>query len=301
MVEAGILEVILSWTTIPFFIIGFIGNVMVIRIVHKTRDMHTPTNCLLANMAVSDVLSILLASISLVMFFLGFGKVGCKLTIFIEISTTVSSITLTVLAVERYHALLKPFRTGLRLKEDNIAKAIAFIWIASVIMCFPGFIFAKWSETHSACVGPWTLRMKQKAKVYVIVNASLTSMLMLVMFYCHGSLIRGLYFTKTVCPKTAGERSSEKKKLVVTFILASIGFFIAYAPLVVFYIVVASKDDEEINVNLYNVISTVVGFVFAGSSCFNPILYAFRSRNFQEGFKRMLCREGTGQNEIQLR
>ena len=44
----------------------------------------------------------------------------------------------------------------------------------------------------------------------------------------------------------------------------------------------------------------VVGFM-AGSSCFNPILYAFRCRNFQEGFKRMLCREGTGQKEIQLR
>lgn len=214
MIEAGLLEVILSWTTVPFFIIGFIGNVLVIRIVHKTRNIHTPTNFLLANMAVNDVLGILLASILAVMSFLGFGKVGCKLTIFIEISTTVSSITLSVLSVERYHALLKPLRTGLRLKEDNIAKAIAFIWIASVIMCSPGFIFAKWSEleAHSSCVGPWTLRMNQKAKVYVIVNASLTSMLMLVMFYCHGSLIRGLYFTKTVCPKTTGETEEFGKK-----------------------------------------------------------------------------------------
>ena len=301
MVEVGSLEAIFSLTTVPFFIIGFIGNVLVIRIVHKTRNMHTPTNFLLANMAVSDVFSILLASISVVMLFLGFGKVGCKLTVFIEISTTVSSITLTVLAVERYNALLKPFRTELRLKEDNKAKAIAFTWIASVIMCSPGFAFAKWSETHSTCVGPWTLRMNQKAKVYVIVNAALTSLLMLVMFYCHGSLIRGLYFSKTVCAERAGERCSDKKKLAVTFILASIGFFIAYTPLVVFYTVVASKDVENVDVNLYRALSSVVGFVFAGSSCFNPILYAFRSRNFQEGFKRILCRERTAQNEIQLR
>ena len=108
----------------------------------KIRNMHTPTNFLLANMAASDVFSILLASISVVMLFLGFGKVGCKLTVFIEISTTVSSITLTVLAVERYHALMKRFRTELRLKEDNKAKAIAFTWIASVFMCSPGFAFA---------------------------------------------------------------------------------------------------------------------------------------------------------------
>ena len=33
---------------------------MVIHIVHKTREMHTPTNYLLANMAVSDVVSVML-------------------------------------------------------------------------------------------------------------------------------------------------------------------------------------------------------------------------------------------------
>ena len=121
------------------------------------------------------------------------------------------------------------------------------------------------------------------------------------MFYCHGSLIRGLYFTKTVRTERPEERCSEKKKLVFTFILASIGFFIAYTPLVVLYTVVASKDDDKVDVNLYRALSSVVGFVFAGSSCFNPILYAFRSRNFQEGFKRILCRERTAQNEIELR
>ena len=36
-----------------------------------------------------------------------------------NIAIMASSITLSVLAAERYHALLKPFRTGLRLTEDN--------------------------------------------------------------------------------------------------------------------------------------------------------------------------------------
>jgi len=49
----------------------------------------------------------------------------------------VLSFTLTVLAVERYHALLKPFSTGLRLKEDNIKQAIALVWISSVLVCLP--------------------------------------------------------------------------------------------------------------------------------------------------------------------
>ena len=54
------LDLFFSYFPILFFAIGFIGNVLVIRIVHKTRQMHTPTNYLLANMAVSDVITILL-------------------------------------------------------------------------------------------------------------------------------------------------------------------------------------------------------------------------------------------------
>ena len=34
----------LFYSSIPFLVIGFIGNVLVVRIVHKTREMHTPTN-----------------------------------------------------------------------------------------------------------------------------------------------------------------------------------------------------------------------------------------------------------------
>ena len=127
---------------------------------------------------------------------------------------------------------------------------------------------------------------------------------LVVMCYCYGSLIRGLYFTNTVRPETDGERNSEKKRLVITQILATTGFIIGYAPGVVFYTVVASEDakhDEQMNLNLYTDLSSVFTFLFRSSLCFKPILYAFRITNFHEGFKNMLsCREQPPQNEIQL-
>ena len=266
------LEYVLFGTTIVFLIIGLIGNVFVIRIVHKTRDMHTPTNYLLANMAVSDVITILMWPL----YFFAVGKFVCKFLALVEISIMVSSTTLTVLAVERYHAILKPFRTGLRLREENSKLAIACIWIASVILCSPEFIFKDWSETHSTCIGPWTLEMNQASKVYVIVDCSHTLFQMAVMFYCYGSLIRGLYFTNTV-----GERSFEKKKLVITFILVTTGFFIGYAPTAVFYTVFASGD--QMDSKLSYALSNVVDCIFAVSSRCNPILYAFRSKTFEKG------------------
>ena len=108
---------------IPFLVIGLIGNLLVIQIVHKIPEMHTPTNYLLVSMAVSDVVTILLWPL----YYFEFAKFVCKFVALAEVGIMVSSNTLTVLAVERYHAILKPFATGLRLNKDNIKRAITCI------------------------------------------------------------------------------------------------------------------------------------------------------------------------------
>ena len=104
MSDPNSLELILLRAAIPFCIAGLIGNVLVIRIVHKTRAMHTTANFLLANLAVSDIITILVGPIcftsSLVGYLTdGFGRFACKFAVLNIIAMTVSSFTLTVLAV----------------------------------------------------------------------------------------------------------------------------------------------------------------------------------------------------------
>ena len=288
----------LSLASIPFYAIGFVGNVLVIRIVHNTREMHTPANYLLASMAVSDAITIVLWSL----YFFEFAKFVCKVVVIIEISIAVSSITITVLAVERYNALLEPFRTGLRLSEDNIKKLIALIWFVSILICLPEFFLNEWNEDYSTCVGAWTLHMNYPSKIYVVINTILSSYIPLtVVCYCYGSLIRGLYFTNTVCLETDEDRSLEKRKLVTTFLLVTVGFFVGNTPTAIFYTGVACGLPVETNSKLYYDVLHVIDFVFVSSLCFNPIIYAFRSTNFREGFKRIIpCRKPPLQNEISL-
>ena len=302
----GSLDLFLSYFPILFFAIGFIGNVLVIRIVHKTRQMHTPTNYLLANMAVSDVITILLflcnnfTKDQLGRVSHKFATFACKAFSIVEICIMVSSITLTVLALERYHALLKPFRTELRLSEDNVKKAIVFIWTTSVVICFPQFFFAKWSQKRTSCFP----RLDKEGKIYTLLYVSIFTMQSTIMFFCYGSLIRGLYFTATICSENDEEGNSEKKKLVLTFLLASLAFLIGYGPFIVLYILVASGDSEQ-NYDsepYVSVLAAVSRFLFDLTLCLNPILYAFRSSSYQQEFKRLLiCKKPTPNNDIVMR
>ena len=146
MADSYDLEIAFDFATIPFYIFGLIGNIMVIRIVHKTREMHTTTNYLLANLAVSDAISIFTTP----MYFAydgdfgpaleNFSKFSCKFVVIGDIAIASSASTLSVIAVERYHAILKPFSSNLRLNEQNIKKAIALIWISNTVLGLPGFL-----------------------------------------------------------------------------------------------------------------------------------------------------------------
>lgn len=110
-----------------------------------------------------------------------------------------------------------------------------------------------------------------------------------------------LYQNDIYSADTEEDRSSQKKKLVVTFVLATAGFVIGYGPTMVFYTVIVAEGDEQIDVKLYSDLPRVLHFVFFCSLCLNPILYDFRSTNFQEGFKRIIfCRKPTPQEEIHL-
>ena len=88
------MEYTLFYSSIPFLFIGLIGNVLVIRIVHKTREMHTPTNYLLVSMATSDIITILLWPL----YFFEVCKFVCKLVELVELCIMVSYSTITVLA-----------------------------------------------------------------------------------------------------------------------------------------------------------------------------------------------------------
>ena len=277
----------------PLCIFGLIGNTMVIRIVHKTREMHTTTNYLLANLAVSDAITIF--TIPMLYFAYGgdfgkfsanLGEFSCKFVVVGTIATASSTSTLTVIAVERYHAILKPFSSNLRLNEHSIKKAILLIWIISIVVGFPGFFLNVYNDENTTCVGPWGSELNLKGKIYSITYLIFIIYIPIVaILFCYGSLIKGLYFSYDICAESTNEDTSEKKKLLMTFILATSGFVLGYGPFTVFNTTISFG--KKIDRSLIEKLNGVLLFLFVISLCLNPVLYAFRSSSFKEGFKRI--------------
>ena len=99
----------------------------------------------------------------------------------------VSSFALMVLVIERprYHALLKPFRTGLRLKQENVKRAIAIF-----------FTVMDPSSKDSTLITQSVLRSQTNKKTEKPA----------VFLYCYGSLIKGLYFNNTISASPADKQ-----------------------------------------------------------------------------------------------
>ena len=302
MVDSNNFYFVFMIVCIPFYIFGFIGNILIIRIVHKTREMHTTTNYLLANLAASDSIIILMSPFYSVCFgdpeFVNddFAKFSCKSCIVVvHISVTSSALTLTLLAVERYHAILKPFRSNSRLHEESIKQAIFVIWFLSIVIGFPGFFLGGSSKEHS-CIG------SSGVEIYFLIYSTFTAYIPTVVFlFCYGSLIKGLYISGTILAENTNEDNSEKRKLLVTFMLATSGFLIGYGPITVLGAVCLGM---EISDGLFLKLSGIFILLFDITLCLNPVLYALRSSNFKEGFKRVLfsrcLRSSAQQNENHL-
>jgi len=62
-----------------------------------------------------------------------------------------------ILAVERFHTIVKPFTSALALTNNRMDFVTAFIWITAAALSLPGFIYSEYDEQLGRCLDPWTL------------------------------------------------------------------------------------------------------------------------------------------------
>lgn len=153
--SASSFNVILAILYSLIVVIGLVGNCFVITIVGKTRSMITPTNILLVNVAFADIISLIWCPIPLAINLSGkhvSGRAADLICKFFTgyaatcVTVLVTYQSLVVLALERYYAIVKPFKQPLVASNKSMYYVVGTIWVMAIMFSLPGFIFSEYDE-----------------------------------------------------------------------------------------------------------------------------------------------------------
>lgn len=119
-------------------ILALLGNTIVVRIVFNTKKMCTFVHILLANMAISDITCALSFFFGLIFcsdyFIIVAGGPGyCVVNKAVQVvSYQVSSVTMVVVAVDRWLVVFYPFTN--RKNSGGASKVVAIIWLIAIVI-----------------------------------------------------------------------------------------------------------------------------------------------------------------------
>ena len=266
--------------------IGIAGNLLVIIVVKKKRYLRTKTNFLLANLAASDLMANVLAyTVGIARAFpmssRTLGIFLCKINSYYPAASFCSILTLTVIALERYHAIVKPLSNGLKFGKGTLRYFIIAIWILSLAAVTPLVFFDDYSS-EQLCVRTWSTHLNLTFWTCAIVLA--IALPVMVIIYCYFRIIRSLYFGRKIIPMNIPRQvdAQEKKKVIKLSIIVTSVVVIAFTPFSV-------VRQLEIHGPVPNEVTVLALSFILLSSVLNPFIYAFQSTNYRQAFKETIC------------
>ena len=154
---------------IIMFVISLTGNALIIYVVRKSKNIQRNVNYLILNMAVSDLfIPVFVIPTRIVQIILDIektrwlitglgGEIACKLLHFVrDIAPSVSTLTLVLIALERFVAVVFPLRAK-RITSRLRVALIMSTWIISTALHGPYFYIFKIAEYDSKahCIPTW--------------------------------------------------------------------------------------------------------------------------------------------------
>lgn len=303
------------------FISGFIGNICIITSVYKFKRMRNVVNIFLVNLALSDLLFIILSTFDFVTFLRGkwiLGDVACRIQgTLIEMSYTVSVSTLTVVAVERYLSICYPYKPKRTMTQA--VKICVLIWIFAILFCtclLYGYSLKPDEKNKLQCSNT-TWGNTSRLAFYVVHSVVVYLFPLTIMIFSHVKIsqaLRNLATRNKVCKQTSHEmncnieqppptiedrKSSEhgtlelhiknrkesmnyRFNIVKLLAVVTIIFFILWTPFITVRLIM------YMGVHVNEIIWRATQLLIFGNTTINCFIYAFMSPTFREAFKHLL-------------
>ncbi|XP_076059996.1 thyrotropin-releasing hormone receptor-like isoform X2 [Oratosquilla oratoria] len=290
------------------FLIGVLGNVMVVIVVARNKNMTTPTNCYLVSLAIADC-AVLIAAVpqEIVSYYLIgnhwiWGQAGCSLMIFLQhLGINASSLSLTAFTVERYIAICHPMKAQTVCTVKRAKKITLLVWAFAVTYCSPWLFLTQVVKLNYNVDYPTqecTFKLSRRHYLFyyfldIIVFYVVPLLLSCVLY----SLIARILFTSQV-PKNPAHainghhdhnRTNSARVQVVKMLAVVVAIFatlwLPYRILLVYNSFAAHFGQLPYKDLWYLLFAKTCIFI---NSAINPILYNAMSVKFRRSFKRML-------------
>ncbi|XP_074539370.1 C-C chemokine receptor type 3-like [Halichoeres trimaculatus] len=268
------------------FILGFIGNGLVVWVLVKYRNQTNLTDICLFNLALSDLLFVLtlpfFSHYSKVRHWI-FGDFMCRLTSGSHnTGFYCSTFFMVVMTIDRYIVIIHTYKLArYRTLRAGVILSV-MVWMLSLGVSLPVFIF-----THVNASDGSTCSYKPESdawKHYNIFTANILGLIFpfLVMVVCYSRII----------PVLMNIRSTKKHRVVKLIISVVVVFFIFWAPYNISLFLTLMKSKLPGNKCILEKtlrLSVTITEAFAYTHCcLNPIIYAFVGQKFMKRVLQLL-------------
>ena len=278
---------------------AFLGNLLVIACFVNTQSLRTSTNYYIVNMAVSDLLCAcfnwpLYAAEGMLTTRVFISKpvatFVCKVGMYFRgISQVVSVLSLILIAVDRYVAIVFPLKLTVLARGRIRLSLLVLTWIIPVACGFPYFLYTKIVKVddQTFCRIVWDK----------LVNTTF-NFAGFVVFYCAPLFAMTVLYTRigrtvknrpNTADKTqdhlANKRQQQNQRITKILISIVVAFFICWTPLCIylalkmFHPVLFARDKCKVMVALFF-------YLFPSlSTAINPIILFLFSTNYRQALK----------------
>ena len=268
------------------FIISICGNTLCAYIISSRSRMKSVTNLFILNLAIGDLIYTFSIPFELAVIENEqkwiFHRYFCNMLYPVQtISMSSSLLTLTVLSLTRYKAIISPLER--QIKESTAKVIIVFIWILSTLTVLPQGYHQKIDE-NGECVEKWEDQLMRKVYTAVLFGIQYLIPLTL-MIIAYGRI--GIELSKpspTENTLIQIERGKEAKKVVKMLITVTATFAIFTLPTSVMWLWLDFGNAENTFPEFWDVLNFLNFFDFINLAA-HPFIYVYFSKNFRSEMK----------------
>jgi len=306
--EAGNLNLLKILTTIVvpvafglIALVGIFGNALVIIVVSTNSQMRSTTNILILNLAVADLLFIILCvpftATDYILNSWPFGLVWCQTVQYLIYFTSYVSIyTIFLMSIDRFMAVVFPVASLEYRTVKNAGIAIVILWTVIGVANIPVWMSHKLkykqdpsnsSIENDAAWCRFDSGEYSEHGFYITFFFSSYAIPMILIIFLYIAMLRRLWNPGSIGKQISKESLRNKKRVTRMVLVVIVVFSFCWAP-IQFVLFLKAIGHYQVSIKkedyarlIFQIFAHVLAYL---NSCVNPILYAFLSDNFRKAF-----------------